>query len=613
MASSPLPLALFSFVRINQSEHGLKHSEYTRYRQYCARKLRKLLKGANLVQASAKGKYVKRTVHTDSLDDERLLQVPLVAAERAWAYAMDIKNEIEQSKAPHKRRHMLKRLTKAHGHAKELAGLVAARSHDTRSTVEADAYLHWIAGSLYLEKGNNWEMALQKLGHAQNVLNELSKVSDYDQRVNIRYMLDKVEPAVRFCEYQLSRAGASFTTPTGCDAMGAAMASKFKELSEAARASGVSFGGPGGVGGDDGIIATSMASTGAGSSDEVQWNGESYPVFEGRCKAKVHAAQALVLAVSDLEGNGCTLEEVIQLHDRIVNAYASARDAVRAATQLGSITEAQQLQLVELGRAINGVQLEWTIKRNVILAKAMEDRLSGALLQSIVAGPASSHKEKMARPDEIVRTYENLIANVTALNDLAAESGGAQGEILMDHCAAWIEQYKACRCYFIAHKYLSDRMYAEAHGLFERCLKRCTTAASLVDESAKVDMGAKQELAELTNKARAFGTVCVAEYKSSQLEQSDAAADAVGKVSLEDQHGGATATTMVDKLDTWESFVDASSARISRIPPPVPFIPVRPIVLDNAIVGIEPPNLDHRVIEEPSSTTSVVSRIFGWS
>ena len=153
-----------------------------------------------MVQAGAKGKYVKRPIEAGAVTDVRLLQIPLVAAERAWAYAMDIKNEIEQSQAPYKRRHMIKRLSKAHVHAKELASLVGARSLDARSAVEADAYLHWMAGTLYLEKGRDWQVALQKLGHAQNVLNELSKVSDYEQRVDVRFMLDKIEPAVRYCE-----------------------------------------------------------------------------------------------------------------------------------------------------------------------------------------------------------------------------------------------------------------------------------------------------------------------------------------------------------------------------------------------------------------------------
>ncbi len=603
-ALEPLPLPLLETIRVAQCEHGLKHSEFRAYRVYCTRKLHRLYKGTGFVHKSGpKGKFTKRTIFASDVHDVRLLQVPLLAAERAWAYAMDIKNEMEQSNAPYKRRHMMKRLSRAHGHAKELASLVAARSLDTRSTVEADAYVHWIAGSMYLEKGNSWEAALENLGHAQYVLEELSKVSNDGQLVSIRYVLDRIEPAVRFCEYQLTRAGVKFATPKGGDAMDAAMSSKFRELLSE-------------QGGTPGDVAGGTARD-TSSADEVHWNGESYPVTEGRCKAKLRAAAALVAELeAQAADGGHNVDEVIQMHDRVVNAYADARGAVRAALHLSSTTNEQQAQLAELGRAVHGVELEWTIKRNSALARVMEDRLQGFLMRKLPGSAfnrGKDGKDKLARPEGLVRTYDNLVANVTALNDLAAESGGTQGERLMDMCAAKTEHFRAYRCYFLAHKYLSDAMYAEAHGLFERCLKRCAAAAKLLEESSEVDMDTNHGISALADKANAFATVCIAEYRAAQLEQAQAAADAIDQVTLEDQSVMATGNFMVDNLGTWKSFADASSTRISRIPPTLPYIPARPIVLDGAIVGIEAPALDHRVIEEPSSNTSVVSRIFGWS
>ena len=596
--NEPLPLELLDTVRIAQCEHGLKHSEFRAYRIYCTRKLHRLYKCTGMTHKTGpKGKFRRRPIVASDVHDVRVLQVPLLAAERAWAYAMDIKNEMEQSNAPYKRRHMVKRLSRAHVHAKELASLVAARSLDTRSTVEADAYLHWIAGSMYLEKGNNWEVALEKLSHAHCVLEELSKVSNYNQLVSIRYLLDRIEPAIRFCEYELTRSGVQFTTPRGGDAMDAATASKFRELSKQ-------------VGG------TGDRADGA---DEVRWNGESYPVTEGRCKNKVQVAAGLV---ADLEvqaangGDNDNVDELIQMHDRVVNAYADARGAVRSALQLSSITNHQQAQLTALGRAIHGVELEWTIKRNAALAKIMEDRLQGLLMRKLPGSAfnrAKDGKDKLARPEGLVRTYENLAANVTTLSDLAAESGGTQGERLMDICSAKLEHFRAYRCYFIAHKYLSSAKYAEAHGLFGRCLKRCTAAAKLVEESTEMDLDTKSEISALADKANAFAAVCIAEYRAAQLEQSQTAADAIDKVSLADQPPSSAEHMMVNSLGSWKSFADASSVRISGIPPALPYIPARPIVLDGAIVGIEPPVLAHRVIEEPSSNTSVVSRIFGWS
>ena len=135
--NEPLPLELLDTVRIAQCEHGLKHSEFRAYRIYCTRKLHRLYKCTGMTHKTGpKGKFRRRPIVASDVHDVRVLQVPLLAAERAWAYAMDIKNEMEQSNAPYKRRHMVKRLSRAHVHAKELASLVAAydpASHEVRN------------------------------------------------------------------------------------------------------------------------------------------------------------------------------------------------------------------------------------------------------------------------------------------------------------------------------------------------------------------------------------------------------------------------------------------------------------------------------------------------
>ena len=43
----------------------------------------------------------------------RHLHIPLVCAERAWSYAMELKNQIEQNLEARKRQHLIRRLAKA--------------------------------------------------------------------------------------------------------------------------------------------------------------------------------------------------------------------------------------------------------------------------------------------------------------------------------------------------------------------------------------------------------------------------------------------------------------------------------------------------------------------
>ena len=57
----------------------------------------------------------------------RFLHIPLFNAERAWAYGMELKKEIEKEMHLPKRQHMIARLAKAHKHACEAALLISQR------------------------------------------------------------------------------------------------------------------------------------------------------------------------------------------------------------------------------------------------------------------------------------------------------------------------------------------------------------------------------------------------------------------------------------------------------------------------------------------------------
>lgn len=144
------------------------------------------------------------------------LHIPLVQAERAWAYAMDLKGQLEDAPAAAapKRQHLVRRLSKAARHAGELVALASARcdartqvgpgggaGHSARGRgcrqearvvlwgsppppaaragsppslpllqpvqLEAEAYSLWMAGSVLLEKESDWEGALARFLRAQ--------------------------------------------------------------------------------------------------------------------------------------------------------------------------------------------------------------------------------------------------------------------------------------------------------------------------------------------------------------------------------------------------------------------------------------------------------------
>lgn len=86
----------FSVLRIIkelQQQHGLRHGDFQRYRGYCTRRVKRLRKALNIPQGD-KRHFKKREVNVTHLEsknsNEKFIHIPLMLAERAWAYAMQV-------------------------------------------------------------------------------------------------------------------------------------------------------------------------------------------------------------------------------------------------------------------------------------------------------------------------------------------------------------------------------------------------------------------------------------------------------------------------------------------------------------------------------------------
>ena len=72
---------------------------------------------------------------------------------------MDIKNEMANTVHRRKRKHLIKRLSKAAMWASELAAFSAEKC-DARSALEAEAYSSWMQGNVLFEKETDWSRAM---------------------------------------------------------------------------------------------------------------------------------------------------------------------------------------------------------------------------------------------------------------------------------------------------------------------------------------------------------------------------------------------------------------------------------------------------------------------
>lgn len=105
-----------------------------------------------------------------------------MCAERAWAFAMQLKQEANSE--PRKRFHLIERLRKAVKHAGELAQFGDALG-DARTKLETQAYGAWMSGSLNFEL-EQWEPALQDFNRSKTIYKKLSEA--FSEEIKVIYI-----------------------------------------------------------------------------------------------------------------------------------------------------------------------------------------------------------------------------------------------------------------------------------------------------------------------------------------------------------------------------------------------------------------------------------------
>jgi hypothetical protein len=85
-----------------------------------------------------------------------------------------------------------------------------------------------------------------------------------------------------------------------------------------------------------------------------------------------------------------------------------------------------------------------------------------------------------------------------------------------------ISEYKALRCFYLAHMHLASTAHREAHGLFLRTVDRAAEAAALQEDLPRPDPATLQALSTVTSRAKTYAVVARAEL-SAAFEREKAA------------------------------------------------------------------------------------------
>ncbi|CAH2268993.1 signal recognition particle subunit SRP68 [Pararge aegeria] len=568
--SSPLALEIFRVTKDAQQQHGLRHGDYQRYRGYCSRRLRRLRKVLKIPQGDRRH-YRRRDVTathlTGSNSESRLLCVPLLQAERAWAHAMQLRQEANTE--PRKRFHLVSRLRKACTHAQMLLQLCEqSGACDARTQLEAGAYAAWLGGALLLEL-QQWRPAAESLTRAQLVLEKLSAALPEEERLLYKQKVEELKPSLRYCAYNIG--------------------------DESAAGDLVAMRGQGLIENLDTLMAQAKESR-SGVMHEVEWRGR-------RVTVRPEKVRLFLIALQDLDKSVASAQSVQAKIDVLENVLMDCKDAITAIKdeikndpKLKTATENQQLSSINyLLSYLMYLRLVRTIERNNLLVQQAEEaRKYNVQIDG-----------KKVRPQDLTRLYEIILQNYVELQQLPGfeNDAGYQKEIENE-----LKAYRAFRCYYIAQVLTGLRRFREALAMLERCSIYTTEslASKLLDN-------------QLLEKLR----VLQKDIESCKFEVH---ADSVLEDDDEDEESKFTSgksykdkKPLVDRLDDYreESQVLTKNPNIFKMPPPMEAVPCKPLFFDLACNFIEFPNLDDKTgvannKKQGAGITGLVKGFLGW-
>lgn len=555
-----ISIKVLSLIREQQQKHGLRHSDYQRYRNYCSRRLRRLRKAVGLVQGEKK-KFNKKDVTEDIIAEEKHLQIPLVTAERAWAYYMQLK--FESNSDPRKKFHMMNRLRKANKYSEQL-DLICRNSDkvDARTKLETQAYHHWICGTLHTELGSNWAEAKNQLTQAKQIYESLSLAVGEEEGSLFKQKIEEITPSLRYCAYNI----------------GDASVASLSDLRT------------GGTEGLEGLMQEARKQQ-AATLQDVDWRGRKMAVKHEKVRLFMLSYQESGNELSRAKDNNAKVAIYEALLLDCKDALQVLRDELLLDPEFRSRQQATEGKVGSqhfLYTYLQYIRNTATVSRDLARIDSMKAQLEGREKQ--VEG------KKSAKPQDVVRMYENIIQ---CLSDVTSLPGLENDDDLAANNDSKMTFYKAFRSYYVAQAYINALKWPEAMAVFQRATQHSAKARR--DPNVAADM--KTQLAELERSIE--GRQFVAHANS--ILETETVTDQVATLDLGKKK------PLVDRLDQYYEDPDLVKGKpnLVNFPPEFSPIPCKPLFYDLALYHLEMPSLEEKLASSGSGGGAASKGWFG--
>ncbi|XP_069386482.1 signal recognition particle subunit SRP68 [Paralichthys olivaceus] len=565
-----LGLEILQIIKESQQQHGLRHGDYQRYRGYCSRRLRRLRKTLGFKMGN-RHKFVGKKITVEMLSDSRYLLLVLMEAERAWSYAMQLKQEANTE--PRKRFHLLARLRKAAKHSEKLEKLCESPRVDAKTKLEAQAYTAYLGGMVEFEL-QEWKRAMEAFNKCKTIYEKLASAFTEELAVLYRQRVDEISPNIRYCAYNIGDQNAinDLMQMRLTGGGGGMMAEKLESLITQAR--------------------TKQAAT----MSEVEWRGRVVPV-------KIDKARIFLLGLADNESAiaQATNEETKEhLYETLL---AECRDTIQAVREELK-SEAKQRerssdadsgkvsQLQFLHSYLTYIKLCTLVKRNESMAHTLQAKLKE---------PETDESKRGPRPQDLIRLYDIILQSLAELSTL---QGLEDDHTFQKEVSLKTLVYKAYRCFFIAQSYVLVKKWSEALVLYERVLKY----AKEVQAKAK---NLNNSLKDLPDVQELIAEVNAEKYslQAAAILDTDESAEVPSQLQVKDNR------PLCERLETFrlDTTLVGKHPNLVQFPPDFQPIPCKPLFFDLALNHVAFPPLDDKVEQKgKGGLTGYIKGIFGF-
>ncbi|KAH8301243.1 hypothetical protein KR018_009226 [Drosophila ironensis] len=577
---APEPAKIFTveilhMIKDAQQQHGLRHGDFQRYRGYCTRRIRRLRKALKYPQGD-KRHFKRRDVTIGQLTgkkaDERFIHIPLISAERAWAYAMQLKQE--SNTEPRKRFHLINKLRRACFYALQLQELCNTEAFDARTKLECEAYVAWMHGTLHFEL-QLWKSAGEHLKRAQVVYENLAKALPDDEQELYRAKVNEFTPNLRYCAYNIS---------------GGASGGKIDEILEL-RAQGV-------LENLDVLVSQTKTESSEGLQT-IDWRGRKVTVRPEKVRLFLLSAQELDKSLAKTTKQDSKIELIERILMDCKDAIQAVRDEIKQDPKLRSLTTGQTVSGVQYLLAyLSYIRHSRTLQRNLCLveqAKLNFDDPNQQSQQNIGDG-------KRVRSQDLARLYEIILQNVTEMQQINGLEEDAQYQGEVENLAI---TFKAFRCYYIALTLVDMKKWKEAVALYERASKYASEALK-GKSSAEFQMQAELKQVVSTIEGCKFSA-----HAYSVLEDDNS--EEAGTTTKSQK----TTKPLYERLSLYkeDQSLHTKTPNVFKLTPDMEPIPCKPLFFDLAMNYVELPSLEDK-IESPgkkgASITGFVKGFLGW-